>query len=87
VVTKLVQNTSIHNKREKIHNYLKNVTSKKRWHPPTNFDSILLVITKDNVNLELQGLLEQNDFTNKLVTKITHAMSIYMQLTYLNKKE
>jgi hypothetical protein len=40
----------------------------------------LLVITKDNVNLELQGLLEHNDFTNKFVTRITHAMSIYMQL-------
>jgi len=56
-------------------------------HPPTDFDSILLVITKDNVNLELQGLLEHNDFINKLVSKITCAMSIHMQLAKLNKKE
>jgi hypothetical protein len=71
---KLVQNTSTQNKRKKIHDYLKNVTSKKRWHLPTYFDSIWFVITKENVNLELQGFLEHNDFTNKFVIRITHAM-------------
>lgn len=71
---KLVQNTSTQNKRKKIHDYLKNVTSKKRWHPLTYFDSIWFVITKENVNLELQGFLEHNDFTNKFVIRITHAI-------------
>jgi hypothetical protein len=43
--------------------------SKKKGHLVTNFDSILLVVTKDNNFFELQGLLEQNDFTNKPTTK------------------
>jgi hypothetical protein len=78
MVIKLVQNTSTNNKKKKIHNYLKNVPSEKRWQPPTDFDNILHVLSKDNNILELQGLLEHNDFTNKPTTKITHAMFIYV---------
>jgi hypothetical protein len=51
------------------------------------FKTLSFWLQKDNVNLELQGLLEHNDFINKLVSKITRAMSIYMQLAKLNKKE
>jgi hypothetical protein len=51
-------------------NYLRYVPSKKRRHPATNYDNILLVVTKDNNILELQGLLEYNDFTSKLANKI-----------------
>jgi hypothetical protein len=65
---KLVQNTSTHNRRKKIHNYFLNVPS------TTNFDCILLVVTKDNNIFELQGLLKHNDFTNKPTTRFTHAM-------------
>jgi hypothetical protein len=60
-----------------MHNYLKNVPSKKKWQPPIDFDSILHVVAKDNNILELQGLLEHNGFTNKPTTKLTHAMLIY----------
>jgi hypothetical protein len=87
MVNRLVQNTSPHSKKKRIHNYLKNVPSKKRWHPPINFDNILLVVTKDNNIFELQCLLEHNDFTSKPTTSITHAVLIYIQLTLLNKKE
>jgi hypothetical protein len=66
---------------------VKNLPSKKRWHLPTNFDNLLLVVAKDNNIFELQCLLEQNDFTSKPTTSITHAMSIYIQLTLFNKKE
>jgi hypothetical protein len=43
--------------KKSIHNYMINVPSKKRRHLATIFDSILLVVTKDNDILELQGLL------------------------------
>ncbi len=52
--------------------------NKKRWHPTINSDDILLIVTKDDNILELQGLLEYKDFTNKSTTKITHAMLIYV---------
>ncbi len=87
MVNRLVQKTSPHNKKKRIHNYLKNVPSKKRWDPPINSNNILLVVTKDNNNFELQCLLEHNDFTNKPTTSITHAMLLYIKLTLLNKKE
>jgi hypothetical protein len=84
MANRLVQNTSPHSKKKKTHNYLKNVPSKKRWHPPTN--NILSVVTKHNKIFELQCLLEHNDFTSKPTTSITHAMLIYIQLILLNKK-
>ncbi len=74
MVTKLVQNTCIHNTRKTICNYLRYVPSKKRRHLATNYDNILLVVTKDNNILELQGLLEYNDFTSKLANKIKQTM-------------
>jgi hypothetical protein len=43
-----------------------------------DFDDILFIVTKDNNILELQGLLEHKDFTNKPTTIITHAMLIYV---------
>jgi len=43
-----------------------------------DFDDILLIVIKDDNILELQGLLEHKDFTNKLATKIAHAMLIYV---------
>jgi hypothetical protein len=54
------------------------VPNKKRWHPMIDFDDILLIVIKDDNILELQGLLEHKDFTNKLATKIAHAMLIYV---------
>ncbi len=44
----------------------------------TDSDDILLIVTKDNNILELQGLLEHKDFINKPATKITHAMLIHV---------
>ncbi len=77
MVTRLVQTTCTHNREKKIHNYLKNVLSKKKGHLFINFDNIFLVISKDNSFFELQGLLEQNDFTNKLTTKIKQMLYMY----------
>jgi hypothetical protein len=53
------------------------VLSKRKGHLVTNFESILLVIAKDNSFFELQGLLEQNDFTNKAATKIKQMLYMY----------
>jgi hypothetical protein len=36
-----------------MHNYLKNVPSKKMWHFLVNFDNILYIVIKDNTILEL----------------------------------
>jgi hypothetical protein len=60
--------------RKTICNYLGYVPSNKRKHPTTNYDNIFLVVTKDNNIFELQGLLEYNDFTNKLANKIKQTM-------------
>jgi hypothetical protein len=60
----------IHKRRKTIHNYMINVLSKKRRHLATNFDSILLVVAKDNGILELQGLLEHNNFIGKLALEL-----------------
>ncbi len=70
MVIRLVQNTCIHNRRKTIHNYLKHVPSKKRRHPTINDDNILLIVAKDNIILELQGILEHNNFIGKPTTKI-----------------
>ncbi len=61
MVIKLVQNTTTHNMRKKIHNYLKNMPCKKRWHSTIASNSILFNVTKDNNIFELQNCLEQND--------------------------
>jgi hypothetical protein len=53
-----------------------NVPSKERMHLPTNFDSILLVVAKDNGILELQGLLEHNNFIGKLAIRIKQMLCI-----------
>jgi hypothetical protein len=71
-----VQNTCIHNRRKTIHNYTINVPSKKRRHLATNFDSILLVVAKDNDILELQGLLEHNNFIDKPKIRIKQMLCI-----------
>jgi hypothetical protein len=60
--------------KKRIHNYLRNVPSKKRSHLPTNFDNILPFVIKDNNIFELQGFLKHNDFTSKLATRIIYAM-------------
>jgi hypothetical protein len=70
MVTRLVQNTCIHNRRKTIHNYLKDVPNKKKNHPTINSNSIMPAITKDNNILELQGLLEHNDLLAKLQSKL-----------------
>jgi hypothetical protein len=76
--TTLVQNINIHYRKRTIHNYLRNLPNKKRWHPMIDSDDILLIVIKDDNILKLQGLLEHKDFTNKLATKIAHAMLIYV---------
>jgi hypothetical protein len=45
------------------------VLSKKRWDSSIDFKSILLVVTKDNNIVELQGLFEHNDFVSKPTTR------------------
>jgi hypothetical protein len=45
------------------------VLSKKRWHSSIDFKSILLVVTKENNILELQGVFEHNDFVSKPATR------------------
>jgi hypothetical protein len=73
---KLVQNTYTHNKRKTINNYLKNMPSKKRGHPATNFDNILFIVRKDINNIfQLQGLLEHIGFKNKLAI-IKHMLNM-----------
>jgi hypothetical protein len=79
MVTKLVQNTCNQNRKKTIHNYLKNVPSKKKGHPTTNFDNILLIVIKDNNILELQSHLEHNDFINKLATIIKQMLHMYQK--------
>ncbi len=68
MVTILVQNTCTHKMRKAINNYLKNMPSKKRGYLATNCDNILPIVINDNNILELQGLLEHNDFTSELAT-------------------
>jgi hypothetical protein len=53
------------------------VPSKKKGHPTINFDNIIPTIIKDNNIFELQCLLEHNDFTNKLATKIKQMLYMY----------
>jgi len=53
-----------------------NVPNKKRRHIATNFDNILLVVAKDNGILELQGLLEHNNFIGKLAIRILKMLCI-----------
>ncbi len=76
MVTRLVQNTCICNRRKTIHNYLRDVPNKKKKHPTINSNNILLAITKDNNILELQGLLEHNDFIGKPAIKIKQMLCI-----------
>jgi hypothetical protein len=80
MATRLVQNTCIHKKRKTIHNYLKNVPSKKKGHPITNSNNILLDVAKVNSILELQSFLEHNNFTRK------SAIIIEPMLIYLSNK-
>jgi hypothetical protein len=77
LVIKLVQNTTTHNMRKRIHNYLKNVPCKKRWHSTIASNNILSNVTKDNNILELQNLLEQNDFDGKPIKIFNDVMLIY----------
>ncbi len=51
--------------------------SKKKGHPTINFDGIIPIVIKDNNVFELQGLLEHNDFINKVVTKIKQMLYMY----------
>jgi hypothetical protein len=74
MVIKLVHNTTTHNMRKRIHNYLKNVPCKKRWHSTNASNNILSNVTKDNNILDL---LEQNDFDGKLVKIFNDVMLIY----------
>jgi hypothetical protein len=53
------------------------VPSKKKRRSPTNYDSILFVITRNNDIFELQSLLEHNDYTCKLIIKIIHLMLVF----------
>ncbi len=62
---KLVQNINIHSKKNKSHNYFKNVPNKKMWHSTIDYNNILSIIAKDNNIFELQSLLEDYDFACK----------------------
>jgi len=87
MVIKLVQNTCIHNRRKTIHNYLKYVPSKKRRHPTINYDNILLTLAKDNNILELQGLLEHNDFIGKPKPKLNKCYVLNKHYWTMNTKK
>jgi hypothetical protein len=63
--------------RKIIHNYFKNVPSKKKWHSPIDSNNVLSIVTKDNNIFKLQSLLEHNDFACKLAIKIIHAMLVF----------
>jgi hypothetical protein len=52
------------------------VPSKKRWHFPTNSNSVLSIVAKDNL-FKLHNVLEHNDIACKLAIKIIHAMLGY----------
>jgi hypothetical protein len=87
VAIRLVQNTSTHNGRKKIHNYFRNVPCKKRWHSLTNYNSILFVVIKDNNILELQSLSEHDAFASKPIKTFNHVMLIYTtKKQLLNKR-
>lgn len=51
--------------RKIIHNYFKNVPSKKKWNSPIDSDSVLSIVTKDNNIFKLRSLLEHNNFACK----------------------
>jgi hypothetical protein len=53
-----------------------NVPSKKKRHLATNFDSIWVVVVEDNGILELQGLLEHNNFIGKRTIRIKQMLCI-----------
>jgi len=75
----LIQNTCIHKKRNlTIHNNLINVPNKKKGYLAFNSNSILPIVTKDNNILELQGLLEHNNFTSIESTTKIKQMLIYV---------
>jgi hypothetical protein len=57
------------------------VPSKKKGYLATNSNSILPIVTKDNNILELQGLLEHNNFT-----RIEFATKIKQMLIYVSNK-
>jgi len=77
MVIKLVQNTTTHNMRKRIHNHLKNMPCKKRWHSTIASNIILSNVTKGNNIFELRNLLEQNDFDGKLVKILNDVMVRY----------
>jgi hypothetical protein len=64
MVIRLIQNTSIHNKWKTMHNYLKNVPSKKKWHFVVNSYNVLYIVIKNNTIFELYGLLVHSDFVS-----------------------
>jgi hypothetical protein len=74
----LISSKHKHSQQRKItHNYFKNVTSKKKWHSPIDFDSVLSIATKENNIFKLWSLLEHNDFACKIAIKIIHAMLVF----------
>jgi len=76
MVTRLVQNTCIHNTRKTIHNYLRDVPNQRKRHLNSNYNSIMPAITKDKIILKLQSPFEHNDFIGKLVIKIKQMLCI-----------
>ncbi len=83
---RLVQNTSPHTRKKRIHNYFRNVPCKKRWHSLTNYNTFFFLVIKDNNILELQSLFEHNVFANKPTKKFNHVMLIYATNNFLLNK-
>ncbi len=49
---------------------------KRRWHFPTNSNSVPSIVAKDNI-FKLHDVLEHIDFSCKLAIKIIHTMLVF----------
>jgi hypothetical protein len=65
-----------------VQHYFRNFPSEKIWHFPTNYDSILSIITKDNNFFEMQIFLRHNDLANKFATKTIDAMLLFQLMQF-----
>jgi hypothetical protein len=75
---KLAQKTSIHSTNKMNPQLFLKCACKKRSHFPTDFNSILFNVTKDNNFFDLHNLLEHNAFASKLAKTFHHVMLVYV---------
>jgi hypothetical protein len=73
---------NLHKFNKLVQHYFRKFSSKKFWHFPIDYDSIISIVTKDNKIFELQILLEHDDLANKFATKTIDAMSLFQLVQF-----